>query len=477
MAKLHEECGVFGLYSPDSKDLARLVYYGLFALQHRGQESAGISVNDNGIFSTHRGDGLVNDIFTADILSGLGKGSIALGHVRYGTRGTIGIVNAQPVVVDHMKGRMAVAYNGRIVNACELREKFELNGSIFHSTGDAEIIAHLVTSWRIKTDSIEEAVCHAMDELKGAYSMVLMSPSKLIACRDPYGIRPLCIGKTPDGMWIISSESCGIDAVGGTLVRDVLPGEIVVFNKDGVKSITTHCNTKKPALCIFEYIYFARPDSVIDGCSVQQARIKAGEILAEAYPVDADVVVGVPDSGLDAAVGYSIESGIPFGVGFIKNKYIGRTFIAPEQSTREGKVRIKLNPVPSAVEGKRVILIDDSIVRGTTAARIVKLLRDAGAKEVHMRVTAPPFVNACYYGTDVSDSDALIAKDHSEDKISKIIGADSLGFLQNSRIYDIVKDCNIKHFCTACFDGNYPAEKPQRVYVNKYDKQIIRSEG
>ena len=301
---------------------ARLVYYGLLP----SSTGAGIGWyfgKRQRYFSTHR-DGLVNDIFTADILSGLGKGSIALGHVRYGTRGTIGIVNAQPVVVDHMKGRMAVAYNGRIVNACELREKFELNGSIFHSTGDAEIIAHLVTSWRIKTDSIEEAVCHAMDELKGAYSMVLMSPSKLIACRDPYGIRPLCIGKTPDGMWIISSESCGIDAVGGTLVRDVLPGEIVVFNKDGVKSITTHCNTIKPALCIFEYIYFARPDSVIDGCSVQQARIKAGEILAEAYPVDADVVVGVPDSGLDAAVGYSRKSGIPRS-GVYKNKYIGRT--------------------------------------------------------------------------------------------------------------------------------------------------------
>ena len=475
MRKLNEECGVFGLYSPKTADLARLVYYGLFALQHRGQESCGISVNDDGVFAIHTGNGIVNDVFTPEILEGLGQGNIALGHVRYGTRGTIGIVNAQPIVVNHIKGRMAVAYNGRIVNACELREKFELHGSIFHSASDAEIISHVITASRLKTSSIEEAVSVAMKDLKGAYSLVVMSPAKLVACRDPYGIRPLCIGKTPDGFWVVSSESCGIDAVGGSLVRDVEPGEIVVFDNTGMRSIKTHCNTKTPALCVFEYVYFARPDSVIDGCSVQAARIKAGELLAETYPVEADIVVGVPDSGLDAAVGYSRKSGIPYGVGFIKNKYIGRTFIAPEQSTREGKVRIKLNPVSSAVTGKRVVLIDDSIVRGTTAARIVRLLRDAGAREVHMRVTAPPFINACYYGTDVSDSDALIARDHKLEEVAGIIGADSLGFLKREQAAEIAEGCNLKGFCTACFDGKYPAEKPERIYINKYDKKINKA--
>ncbi|MDD4124919.1 MAG: amidophosphoribosyltransferase [Eubacteriales bacterium] len=472
MFELKEECGVFGLYSQRAADLARLAYYGLFALQHRGQESCGISVNDHGVFTTHTGNGLVNDVFTADILESLGKGNISVGHVRYGTRGTIGLVNAQPVVVNHIKGRMAVAYNGRIVNACELREKFELAGSIFHSSGDAEAIAHVVTSARIRTSSIESAVGEAMDELKGAYSMILMSPAKLVACRDPYGIRPLCIGKTAEGIWVVSSESCGIDAVGGTFVRDVEPGEIVVFDSDGMRSIRTHCGSTKSALCVFEYIYFARPDSVIDGCAVQAARIKAGELLAETYPVEADVVVGVPDSGLDAAVGYSRKSGIAYGVGFIKNKYIGRTFIAPEQATREGKVRIKLNPVSVTVSGKRVVLIDDSIVRGTTSARIVRLLREAGAKEVHMRVTAPPFINACYYGTDISETDALIARDHKLEDIAGIIGADSLGYLKRNQVGIIAEGCKLKGFCTACFDGYYPTEKPERIFVNKYDKKI-----
>ncbi len=475
MTELREECGVFGLYSQRHADLARLAYYGLFALQHRGQESCGISVNDGGVFTTHTGNGLVNDVFTAETLEGLGKGKIAVGHVRYGTRGTVGLVNAQPVVVNHIKGRMAVAYNGSIVNAYALREKFELTGSIFHSSGDAEVIAHVVTYARVCTNSIEEAVAEAMKELKGAYSMVLMSPAKLVACRDPYGIRPLCFGKTSDGTWVVSSESCGIDAVGGTFIRDVEPGEIIIFDGDGMRSVRTLCGAVKPALCVFEYIYFARPDSVMDGCPVQAARIKAGELLADTYPVEADVVVGVPDSGLDAAVGYSRKSGIPYGVGFIKNKYIGRTFIAPEQATREGKVRIKLNPVSVTVSGKRVVLIDDSIVRGTTSARIVRLLRDAGAKEVHMRVTAPPFINPCYYGTDISESDNLIARDHKLEDIAGIIGADSLGYLKREHTGKIAEGCKLGHFCTACFDGVYPTEKPERVFVNKYDKKINES--
>ncbi|MFA6729809.1 MAG: amidophosphoribosyltransferase [Eubacteriales bacterium] len=475
MSKLKEECGVFGLYSNFYTDLARLTYYGLFALQHRGQESGGIVVNDDGVFTSHTGNGLINDIFGADIIEKLGKGNISVGHVRYGTRGASGIINAQPVAVNHIKGQMAVAFNGSLVNAYELREKFELEGSIFHSSSDAEVICHAVTSERIKTNSIEDAVCKAMYNLKGAYSIVLMSPSKLVACRDPHGIRPLCIGKTADGVWIVSSESCGVDSVGGEFVRDIEPGEIVVFDGGEPKSIKTHCGEKPRAFCVFEYIYFARPDSVINGVAVQAYRIKAGEALAETYPVAADIVVGVPDSGLDAAVGYSRASGIPYGVGFIKNKYIGRTFIAPLQSQREDRLSIKLNPVMSAVSGKRVVLVDDSIVRGTTSARIVKQLFDAGAKEVHMRVTAPPFVNPCYYGTDITPGDRLIAREYKIESIASVIGASSLGYLKREQTVDIAKRLGMEGLCTACFDGYYPAEKPKRVYFNKFDRKI--SEG
>ncbi|MBS5725815.1 MAG: amidophosphoribosyltransferase, partial [Clostridiales bacterium] len=363
MSNLHEECGVFGIYAPQPGDLAHSVYYGLFALQHRGQESCGIVVNDDGIFNSYKDVGLVNDVFTPEILKGLGKGSIAVGHVRYGTTGTDGRLNAQPIVVDHVKGRMALAHNGNLVNSYELRYALELEGSIFHTTSDTEVISYILTKERLACSSIEEAVNRTMYKIQGAYSLVIMSPSKLIAARDPHGFRPLCYGQRDDGSYIVASESCALDSVSATFIRDIEPGEIVVFDKNGVRTIREHCGTAPRSLCVFEYIYFSRPDSVVD------------------------IVIGVPDSGLDAALGYSRQSGIPYGIGFIKNKYIGRTFISPGQEIREDKVKIKLNPISETVKGKRVVMIDDSIVRGTTCARIVGLLREAGAKEVHVRIS------------------------------------------------------------------------------------------
>lgn len=472
MSSIHEECGVFGIFANKTTFVAHSAYYGLYALQHRGQESCGIVVNDDGLFNSYRDSGLVNDIFTKDVLSKLGQGNMAVGHVRYGTTGTSDRINAQPIVVNHTKGRMAIAHNGNIVNSYELRTELELEGSIFQTTSDTEVIAYNIIKERIKSSSIEEAVNKAMYKIKGAYSLVIMSPSKLIAARDENGFRPLCIGKDEDGNYIVASESCALDAVGATLIRDVEPGEIVIFDKNGIRTIKDHCKKAERSLCVFEYIYFARPDSVIEGCSVHLARKRAGEFLAKQHPVEADIVVGVPDSGLDAAIGYSKASGIPYGIGFIKNKYIGRTFIAPGQDVREDKVRIKLNPVAETVSGKRVVLIDDSIVRGTTCARIVKLLRDAGAKEVHMRVSAPPFLNPCYYGTDIDSRDMLIACHHSVEKIAKIIGVDTLGYLSVENVKKIADPDGKLGFCTACFDAEYPTEVPTQVHKNKFEQKI-----
>ena len=397
---LHEECGVFGIYSRDSAlNVASMCYYGLYALQHRGQESCGIAINDDGVIQCHKGAGLVNDIFTPEVMHSLGNGQIAVAHVRYGTMGTDPRLNAQPLVVNHIKGRMALAHNGALTNAADLREKFELEGSIFHTTSDTEVITYAITHARIASASIEEAVCRAMYDLKGAYSLVIMSPSKLIAARDPHGFRPLCIGKIGQSV-VFASESCALDAIGAHMVRDLEPGEIVIVDKDGMRCDKTHVGSAEKTTCVFEYIYFARPDSVIDGSSVHTARVRAGSFLALEHPVQADVVIGVPDSGLDAALGYARQSGIPYGIGFIKSKYIGRTFIQPTQTERETLVRIKLNPVSATVKGKRVVLVDDSIVRGTTCARIVRLLREAGATEVHMRSSAPPCTNPCYFGTE-----------------------------------------------------------------------------
>ncbi|MEL7610501.1 MAG: amidophosphoribosyltransferase [Bacillota bacterium] len=468
---LHEECGVFGVFSANRQtDVVSDTYYALYALQHRGQESCGIAVNDGGLISVHRDRGLVNEVFDADALAKLGKGTHAIGHVRYGTTGNDPRLNAQPLVVNHVKGCMALAHNGNLTNDAELREQLELSGSIFHTTSDTEVIAYVVTKERLSAPSIEEAVARAMEKLQGAYSLVILSPSKLIAVRDPSGFRPLCIG-VKDGAFMFASESCALSSVGAQFLRDVEPGEIVVADKNGMRSITEHCKSRRTSLCVFEMIYFARPDSVIDGSSVHVARQRAGAFLALEHPVQADVVIGVPDSGIDAAIGYSRQSGIPYGLGFIKNKYIGRTFIQPTQAGREDQVRIKLNTIASTVSGKRVVLIDDSIVRGTTCARIVQLLRDAGATEVHMRSSAPKFLYPCYYGTDIDSQEKLIAWNHTDEEMMEMLNIDSIGFLSTSNVTKLADHTSLG-FCTACFTGEYPAETPRKPGKNKYATRI-----
>ena len=466
---IHEECGVFGVYSPTQADVAGLVYYGLYALQHRGQEGCGIAVNDDGVFSSHKGLGLVSEIFNQEELAKLPQGRLAVGHVRYGTTGGNNLSNCQPIMVNHLKGKLAVAHNGNLSNALPLRQSLELSGAIFHSTSDTETIAYVITRERITAPSIQEAVSRAMDKLEGAYSLVMMSSTKLIALRDPHGFRPLCYGLREDGTYVVASESCALSAVGAEFVRDILPGEILTIDSKGISSDKRHCGTAPRRLCIFEHIYFARQDSVIEGVSVHAARVRAGEVLAKAHPVDADIVIGVPDSGLDAALGYSRASGIPYGIGLVKNKYIGRTFISPGQDHRLDQVRIKLSPVSSEVSGKRVILIDDSIVRGTTSARIVTLLRNAGAKEIHMRISAPPFLHPCYYGTDIDSRDHLIACHHSVAEIAKIIGADSLGYLP---LEDLKELCGTTEYCSACFSGCYPTPIPQDTRKDQFEQKL-----
>lgn len=466
---IHEECGVFGVISPEPFDIANTVYYGLYALQHRGQESCGIVVNDDGVFASHKDLGLVGEVFSGSALAELPEGKIAVGHVRYGTTGGTNRNNCQPIEVNHQKGKMAIAHNGNLSNAAELRNNLELSGAIFHTTSDTETIAYIVTKERLSCGSIEEAVSRAMNTLDGAYSLVLMSPQKLICARDPYGFRPLCYGKTPEGAYIVASESAALKAVGAEFVRDVMPGEILVFDGKTVVSRTEHCGEKKKKLCSFEYIYFARPDSVIDGVSVHSARFRTGEILAKSHPAEADIVIGVPDSGLDAALGYSSQSGIPYTIGLIKNKYIGRTFISPGQSGRIDQVKIKLSVIEENVRGKRVILVDDSIVRGTTSGRIVQLLRDAGAKEIHMRISSPAFLHPCYYGTDIDSEEHLIACRHSVSEIADIIGADSLGYLPVSELETMIGSCD---YCSACFDGHYPTPVPTDTRKDRFEQKI-----
>ena len=476
MSNLREECGVFGIFSPETTEVAHTTYYGLFALQHRGQESCGIVVNRDGVFTGYKDTGLVNDVFTPAVMNRLGKGKIAVGHVRYGTTGSNDRNNAQPIVVNHIKGKIALAHNGNLVNSGELRHELELNGSIFHTTSDTEVISYIITKEWLSADTPEEAVERAMRRLRGAYSLVIMSDAKLIAVRDENGFRPLCYGKTPDERYVVASESCALDSVGAEFIRDLQPGEIVIFEDGGVRSIKTHCNRVPCSMCVFEYIYFARPDSVIDGCSVHTARMRAGAFLALEHPVQADVVIGVPDSGIDAAIGYSKQSGIPYELGFIKNKYIGRTFISPGQESREDRVRIKLNPITEVVRGKRVVMIDDSIVRGTTSARIVRLLRNAGAKEIHMRVSAPPFLNPCYYGTDIDSRENLIACKYSPDEIADRIGVDSLGYLSVENVKQIAKGVHGSGYCTACFDGRYPTEVPAAPGKTRFESQTENKE-
>ena len=461
---LHEECGVFGIYDKaGTEDVAVSVYAALYALQHRGQESCGMAVNEDGVITGHRDLGLVNEVFTPQVMEAMRKpeARMATGHVRYATAGSRVRANAQPMIVRHGRGTMALCHNGNLTNAIQLRNALENDGAIFHGSSDTEVICYLLTRNRLRHNSIEQAVASTMDMLDGAYSLVIMSSTKLIAVRDPRGYRPLCIGTLPGGGYAFASESCALDAVGATLLRDVEPGEIVVADANGLRSNRDHCNSRSGQMCVFEYIYFARPDSIIEGCSVHEARMQAGRFLAQEHPVDADVVIGVPDSGLDAALGYAEESGIPYGIGFIKNKYIGRTFIQGSQKQRENSVRIKLNVIDSTVRGKRVVLIDDSIVRGTTSARIIKLLRDAGAKEVHFRVSAPPFKYPCYFGTDIPDQKLLVATGRSVEQVNEVIGADTLGYLSTEHVVQLAKGAGCG-FCTACFTGEY-AVKPEVI--------------
>ncbi|MDR1330053.1 MAG: amidophosphoribosyltransferase [Oscillospiraceae bacterium] len=448
---VHEECGVFGVYDARG-GCARSVYHGLFALQHRGQEACGIAAVNERELSCHKDSGLVGDVFSEAELDAL-EGTMAIGHVRYSTTGGGGRENAQPLTLKYVKGSLAVAHNGNLVNTDALRAEYEYKGAIFHTTTDSEIIAYIIAQERLRCDSIQDAVIAAMPHLIGAYSLVVMSSRKLLAARDPRGFRPLCIGTRGDG-YVFASETCALDAVGAEFLRDVLPGEVVWIYEGELHSIRMPA-LPKSSLCVFEHLYFARPDSVIDCQSVYGARLLAGRYLAREYPADADVVVGVPDSGLVAAKGYAIESGLPYNDGFIKNRYIGRTFITPGQSSRERAVKLKLNPLRATVEDKRVIVIEDSIVRGTTTNQIVRLLRHAGAREVHMLIAAPKFISPCYFGTDIPDKEHLIAAHHTTDEICAIIDADSLGFLSVESMRRIAPDSACS-FCEACFTGEYP---------------------
>ncbi len=471
--KVHEECGVFGIYDEEGCDVVQETYLALYALQHRGQASCGIAVSDDGVVSACKDNGVITEVLTPKAMKGLGKGKIAVGHVRYAAKGDTERANAQPLVMRYSKGTLCIAHNGAISNTADIRRDLEQGGAIFQTTSDAELISYVIAQERITALSIEEAVQNAMKRLKGAYSLAVMSPHKLIAARDPNGFRPLCIGKLGKS-FMIASESCAFDSLGGEFVRDVLPGEVVVCDEDGVRSLTEHCGGKS-SFCVFEYIYFARPDSVLEGESVHMSRQKMGACLAQAHPVEADVVCGVPDSGIDAAIGYANESGVPYGLALIKNKYIGRTFIQDTDAKRRNAVRIKLNVLAASVKDKRVVLVDDSIVRGTTCERIVRLLREAGAKEVHMRISSPPFLHPCYFGTDISSHDNLIACKMTQEEICQAIGADSLGFLPIEFIPQIAGQCKLG-LCDACFTGNYPIEIPPRQPKSKYEQKIRQVE-
>ena len=452
---LHEECGVFGIFSDGSLDPAYACYNGLLALQHRGQESCGSAVSDEGVIDYHKNMGLVTEVFNNSILDSL-RGQMGISHVRYSTAGGSVLENAQPLVMRYVKGTLSVAHNGNLTNAVEIRRELEHKGAIFQTTIDSEVICYLIARARLNCHSVEEAVAQTMTHIKGAYSLLVMSPRKLIAARDPHGFRPLCMGKL-NGTYVFASESAALDACGAEFVRDVEPGEIIIVDNKGLRTMKPDFGEKKKSLCIFEYIYFARSDSFIDGVSVYEARKQAGRILAREFPAEADMVIGVPESGIDAAIGYAEESGIPYEKAIVKNSYIGRTFIKPSQSERMKSVRIKLNPIADMVRGKRVVMIDDSIVRGTTVDRIVTMLRDAGAKEVHMRISSPPFMWPCYYGTDIPSRGELIACNHTIEEITKLSGADSLGYLPVESLHEMIGYAPVG-FCQGCFTGDYPAD-------------------
>ena len=469
--KLREECGVFGMYDFDGADVASTIYYGLFALQHRGQESCGIAVSDTngpkGRVLSAKDMGLLNEAFTPEILGKL-QGDIGVGHVRYSTAGSSTRENAQPLVLNYVKGTLGLAHNGNLINAPELRRELEYTGAIFQTTIDSEVIAYHIARERLNSKTVEEAVGRAMKKIKGAYSLIVMSPRKLIGARDPFGFRPLCIGRR-DNAYILASETCALDTVGAQFVRDVLPGEIVTISPEkGIESDMSMCiPQEKHARCVFEYIYFARPDSYVDSVSVYNSRILAGKFLALDSPVDADLVVGVPESGNCAAMGYAMQSGIPYGQAFVKNTYVGRTFIKPKQKSRESSVQVKLNALREVVKDKRIIMIDDSIVRGTTSDRIVRMLREAGAKEVHMRVSSPPFLWPCYFGTDIPEREQLIAYNRSVEEISDMIGTDSLAYLKVERLSEIVNGLGI---CKGCFTGDYPIDPPKEDIRGEFER-------
>ena len=459
MTGVGEECGVFGAYDMDGGDVAPSVYYGLFALQHRGQESCGIAVTDTfGERKVHsrKGLGLVNEVFDEENLNEL-RGNLGVGHVRYSTAGGTRAENAMPLVLNYVKGTLAIAHNGNITNAVELRHELEYTGAIFQTTIDSEVIAYHIARERLNVKKVEDAVKRAMKKIKGGYALVIGSPRKMIGVRDPHGLKPLCIGRR-ENTYFLASESCAVAAVDGEFIRDVLPGEVVSFTRDGMESdLSMAVDPVRQARCIFEYIYFARTDSTLDGVNVYHARITAGKALAESFPVEADLVVGVPDSGLVAAKGYSEQSGIPYGMAFHKNSYVGRTFIKPRQSQRESSVKIKLNVIEEVVRGKRIVMVDDSIVRGTTCANIIKMLKKAGAAEVHVRISSPPFLYPCYFGTDVPSNEQLIAHSHTTEQIRELIGADSLGYMEIGKLRSMVDGLA---YCDACFTGRYPMEVP-----------------
>ena len=451
--KMEEECGVFGVYCKENKEVSQMCYYAMYALQHRGQESAGITVLNDGKLHSYKGMGLTADVFTEETLNQL-QGNAAIAHVRYSSFKDNKIENAQPIESKFKLGQIAVAHNGNLTNSKVIRELLEDGGATFSSTSDSEVVIKMIA--RKAADGLEEAIKATVSAVKGAYAFVMLADKKLIGIRDPYGIRPLCIGTNDAGDYFLASESCAIDAIGGHIVRDVEAGEMVIIDDNGIKSVK-YAENRNIAPCSFEHIYFARPDSTIDGINVYQARVEAGKLLAKQCKVDADIVIGVPDSGVPAAIGYAEESGIPYAMGLIKNKYIARTFIKPVQSLREQAVMVKLNPLRIQLEGKRVVVVDDSLVRGTTSKILIEIIRRAGAKEVHFRSASPAVMHPCFYGVDIAHRKELIAARMSVEEIRQEINADTLDYLS---LENMLKSLKSNNFCVGCFNGVYPMSTP-----------------
>lgn len=466
--EIHEACGVFGISNQDGFDTAQMTYFGLYALQHRGQESCGIAINNNCEITGHKGIGLVPEVFTEKILDRL-EGNMAIGHTRYSTTGGSSVENCQPLIFTYKGGKMALAHNGNLINATKIRYELENKGAIFQTSTDSEVIANLISRNGLKCNDIVEVLTRTMDVIEGAYALVILTQKKLVGIRDPWGLRPLCLGKIGRS-YVLASENCAFDVVGAEFIRDIEPGEMVIIEGESLTSIKTKHN-KPHRFCIFEHIYFARPDSFIDGASIYKSRLEAGRLLAIESPVEADLVVGVPDSGITAAIGYSRQSGIPYGEALIKNRYVGRTFIQPNQQLREQSVRIKLNALYEEIEGKRIIIIDDSIVRGTTSYKIIQMLKNAGAKEVHMRISSPPVLNPCYFGIDISSKEHLIAANYSIEEIRESINADTLAFLSVESLLKTPIGAPANCFCTGCFTGEYPMKVPMHVEKSILDKK------